>query len=172
MYKKHLNITFSDRPISITNRLVCTERSMFIKTLTYANENVFSHKIVPHKSHLHKRVLCLMLTEVAMEGVLSTCVASPCQTLCELLAWRRVYAYSWPNPSISGTAHAQCAEGLHFSAFHYNGNNTVSMLLIANLNFTYMSNLFVKLLHIWHIIYVCTINPIAIWSLNLSTHCT
>ena len=24
-------------------------------------------------------------------------------------------AYSWPNPSISGTAHAQCAEGLHFN---------------------------------------------------------
>ena len=87
-----------------------------------------------------------------MEGVLSTSVASPCQTLRELLAWRREYAYSWPNQSISGTAHAQCAESLHFSAFHYNGNNTVSMLLIANLNFTYMSNLFVKLLHIWHII--------------------
>ena len=27
-------------------------------------------------------------------------------------------AYSWPNPSISGTADAQCAKGLHFSAFH------------------------------------------------------
>ena len=31
----------------------------------------------------------------------------------------RVSAYTWPNPSISGTTHAQCAEGLHFSAFHY-----------------------------------------------------
>ena len=51
--------------------------------------------------------------------MLSTCVASPCRTLRELLAWRpRVNAYSWPNPSISSTAHAQCAEGLHFSAFH------------------------------------------------------
>ena len=26
--------------------------------------------------------------------------------------------YSWPSPSISGTADAQCAKGLHFSAFH------------------------------------------------------
>ena len=48
--------------------------------------------------------------------MLSTSVACPC--LCEL-AWRpRINAYSWPNPSISGTAHAQWAEGLHFSAFH------------------------------------------------------
>ena len=45
----------------------------------------------------------------------TTTVASPCQTLRELLAWRRrVNAYSWPNPSIIGTMHEQCAEGLHF----------------------------------------------------------
>ena len=48
------------------------------------------------------------------------CVASPCHTLRKLLVWRpQVNAYSWPNPSISGTAHLQCAEGLHVSAFHY-----------------------------------------------------
>ena len=28
-------------------------------------------------------------------------------------------AYSWPSPSISGTAHAQFTEGLHFCAFHF-----------------------------------------------------
>ena len=27
----------------------------------------------------------------------------------------RVNAYSWPNPSIRDTVHAQCTEGLHFS---------------------------------------------------------
>ena len=42
--------------------------------------------------------------------MLSTTVASPCQTLRELL-------YSW-RPSVSGTMHAQFAEHLHFSAFH------------------------------------------------------
>ena len=51
--------------------------------------------------------------------MLSTRVASPCQTLHELLAWRpRVNAYSWPNPSISSTAYAQCTEGLRLSAFN------------------------------------------------------
>ena len=58
--------------------------------------------------------------EVTTTGVyvLSTTVASPCQTLCEQLAWRpRVNSYTLPNPLISGTVHAQCAEGLHFSAF-------------------------------------------------------
>ena len=40
--------------------------------------------------------------------MLSTSVASPCQTLRELLAWRqRVYAYPWTSPSISGVTHAQ-----------------------------------------------------------------
>ena len=31
----------------------------------------------------------------------------------------RVAVYSEPSPSISGTVHAQCTEGLHFSAFHF-----------------------------------------------------
>ena len=49
--------------------------------------------------------------------MLSSSVVSPRQTLRELAPN--------PSPSISGTAHAftyvcasQCAEGLHFSAFH------------------------------------------------------
>ena len=49
--------------------------------------------------------------------MLSSSVASPCQTLRQLAYRPRVNAYSWPNPSISGTAHAQCAERLNFSAF-------------------------------------------------------
>ena len=54
--------------------------------------------------------------------MLSSSVVSPHQTLRELA---RVTAKTKPSPSISGTAHAftyactsQCAEGLHFSAFH------------------------------------------------------
>ena len=47
--------------------------------------------------------------------MLSTTVASPCQTLRELLAGDCGYA---PARPINGTAHAQFAEGLHFSAFH------------------------------------------------------
>ena len=55
--------------------------------------------------------------------MLSTTVASPCLTLRELIAWRpQVNTYSWPNSLSRGTAHAQCAEGLHFSAFHYNSH--------------------------------------------------
>ena len=50
--------------------------------------------------------------------MLSTSVASPCQTLRKLIAWKLpVNTYSLPNQSMSGTTHAQCAEGLHFSAF-------------------------------------------------------
>ena len=50
--------------------------------------------------------------------MLSTSVASPCQTICVLLAWRpRVNAYNIAQTSINSTAHTQCADGLHFSAF-------------------------------------------------------
>ena len=34
----------------------------------------------------------------------------------------RVNAYKQPSPSISSIAHVQFAEGLHFSAFHYQEN--------------------------------------------------
>ena len=44
-------------------------------------------------------------------------------------AWKpRVNAYSWPNPPISATAHAQCAEGLHFSAFHFTSAVSLDLL--------------------------------------------
>ena len=38
-----------------------------------------------------------------------------------------------PSPSISGTAHAQFAEGLHFSAFHYTCVHFYSNFSIASL---------------------------------------
>ena len=56
--------------------------------------------------------------------MLSSSVVSPCQTA-RAGKRPRVTAKTKPSPSISGTAHAftyactsQCAEGLHFSAFH------------------------------------------------------
>ena len=49
--------------------------------------------------------------------MLSTTVASPCQTLRELQA-RETHTDNPAYQLISGMAHAQFAEGLHFSAFH------------------------------------------------------
>ena len=49
--------------------------------------------------------------------MLSSTVASPCQTLSELLAGET----DTDNPAhqlLSGMAHAQFAEGLHFSTFY------------------------------------------------------
>ena len=48
---------------------------------------------------------------------LFTTVASPCQTLCELLVGE-THTDS-PAHQFSGMVHAQFAEGLHFSAFHF-----------------------------------------------------
>ena len=53
--------------------------------------------------------------------MLSTTVASPCQTLRELAETM--------SKRISGTAHAQFAEGLHFSAFHYRGSKEVKRFI-------------------------------------------
>ena len=57
--------------------------------------------------------------------MLSSSVVSPRQTVHGPAREPRVTAKTNPSPSISGTAHAfiytcasQCAEGLHFSAFH------------------------------------------------------
>ena len=50
--------------------------------------------------------------------MLSTTVASPCQTLRELPAGE-THTDNPAHQLISGMAHAQFAEGLHFSAFHY-----------------------------------------------------
>ena len=47
-----------------------------------------------------------------------TTVASPCQTLRELLAGATSNGILKTQPSVSGTAHAQFAETFHFSAFH------------------------------------------------------
>ena len=59
--------------------------------------------------------------------MLSSSVVSPRQTLRKLAKRPRVTAKTKPSPSISDTTHAftyacasQCAEGLHFSAFHIN----------------------------------------------------
>ena len=46
--------------------------------------------------------------------MLSTTVASPCQTLRELLAWRTSLLKK-PSPSISGTVRAHLAKDLHFT---------------------------------------------------------
>ena len=48
--------------------------------------------------------------------MLSITVASQCQTLHEL---SETASKRMPSPSISGIAHAQFAEGLHFRAFHF-----------------------------------------------------
>ena len=59
--------------------------------------------------------------------MLSSSVVSPRQTLHELARDHELQLKTKPSPSISGTVHAftyarvtaQCAEGLHFSAFDY-----------------------------------------------------
>ena len=60
--------------------------------------------------------------------MLSTCVASPCQTLRELVVWRPRYLR--PSPSISGVTHAQFAEGLHSQHQVYRSKLFVSCHLI------------------------------------------
>ena len=92
----------------------------------HSAENAHVHYIQPRSGkhtglYLWPPFTCVpWRLKVTMKGVYqlphaTTTVASPCQTLRELLAWRRrVNAYSWPNPSIIGTMHEQCAEGLHF----------------------------------------------------------
>ena len=60
-------------------------------------------------------------------GMLCTAVASPCQTLRELLAAETTNAYKEPNPSISGTAHAQLAE--YCGAYIMTGHAHVALVL-------------------------------------------
>ena len=52
---------------------------------------------------------------------------APREKAAEDLSFSEVPLYTlaskrYPSPTISVTAHAQFAEGLHFSAFHYDGN--------------------------------------------------
>ena len=69
------------------------------------------------------RVLCVLRRHQKMQRraciascILSSSVVSPRQTPRELARDR---AKTKPSPAISGTCTSQCAEGLHFSAFHF-----------------------------------------------------
>ena len=66
--------------------------------------------------------------------MLSTAVASPCQTLRELLRETTSKRIIRPSPSISGIALTQFAEGLHFSAFHCTCMSRHSWLCIKEWN--------------------------------------
>ena len=65
---------------------------------------------VPWRHKKSQRMACID------SRMLSTSVDSLCQTLHELL--QEATSKHMPSPSISGIAHTQFAEGLHFSAFH------------------------------------------------------